>query len=272
VSEGPRNDVSESSRNIELEKKLQELIVRQQALGKRLIWLLLLPLLIAVALIPMFFVLSARLSEVEVGEKLVNIENRLEIDKNYPQAIRQYERLAASSPTALMLARLGILYFLNDKNDAVKAIEKLEMAKRLDPKSSEVFRDLMWIYAGTHRLKEAVEAGQMALTLSDDEAAIYNNLAWIYANPEDQQQLLDLQKAKMHAKRAVDLTKGQQVDFLDTLGDVYYHLDDRENAIETFSKAKEVALGGIKKAEDDFKLSSKRYPDDFRQLYPTDSQ
>jgi tetratricopeptide (TPR) repeat protein len=277
VSEIARHDVTQVRQNIRPENDLpeidiKEVIAKQQALGKRLIWLLVPPLVIACAMIPMIFTLSSRLSQVEVGEKLVNIESRLESDKNYPEAIKQYESLAASSPTALMLARLGILYFLNDKNDAAKAIEKLEMAKRLDPKSSEIFRNLMWVYAGTRRLKDAVEAGQMALTLSDDEAAIYNNLAWIFANPGDQPQLLNLPRAREYAERAVELTKGKQVDFLDTLGDVYYHLGDRENAIKAFSKAKEVALGDIKKVEDEFKASSKLYPDDFKKLYPNDSQ
>ena len=264
-------DVNDSYRTDDLELKLQKIIARQQALGRRVVWLFVPPLLIAAAMIPMFFILSTRLNQVEVGEKLVNIERYLASDNNKPQAINQYESLATSNPTALILARLGLLYFQDDAKNANKGIQELEMAKRLDPNSSEVFRNLTFIYIGTGRLKDAIESGQMALKLNAEDAAIYNNLAWIYANPGDQQQFLNLPLALEYAKKAVELTKGQQVDFLDTLGDVYYHLGDRENAIQTFSKAKDVALGNVKKAEDDFKLSSKHYPDDFKKLYPNDS-
>jgi hypothetical protein len=89
--------------------KLREVVAHQRALGRRLIWLIAVPFVLTAFIVPMFFTMSARLKDVELGTKLVTIERFLDQDKNYAWAADQYERLAQSSPSAAILARLGIV-------------------------------------------------------------------------------------------------------------------------------------------------------------------
>ena len=72
-------------------------------------------------------------------------------------------------------------------------------------------------------------------------------------------EFVNLQLALQYALKAVELTKEQQSDFLDTLAVVYHNLDDRDNALTSFRKAKAAIVGDMQKLQDDFK---NYYPDD----------
>jgi hypothetical protein len=86
--------------------------VVEKVVARRLLWLFALPFVMTAILVVMFFVLNKRLSEVELGTKLVTIERYLSADENYAAAIDQYEELAKNNPSAPILTRLGMLYFL----------------------------------------------------------------------------------------------------------------------------------------------------------------
>jgi tetratricopeptide (TPR) repeat protein len=196
---------------------LEEIVRRQTALGRRLVWLLVIPLLISIVLIPMFFVLNARLAQLENAEKLVTIERIRAEDQNNAWAITEYEKLAAIERNADILARLGVLYFLQNRDDKDRAIRTLFQAREIDSKSWQVYRYLTYIYTATTDYDKAIEFGEIALTLNDQDANTHNNLGWAYSHSDNPK--LDL--AVRHAATAVGLTKQTQSDYLDTLAVAY---------------------------------------------------
>ena len=229
------------SKTTQTDADLRAILANQQRLDSRLLWLFMLPFLITAVTVAMFFTISARLTDVEVGTKLVTIERILESDKNYAWAVDQYERIAASYSNAPILARLGVLYFLLDPNNQDVAIQKLEMAKRIDPKYWEIYRSLTYIYQATNRPKEAIESGRRALELNKNDANTYNNLAWVYSTSKEPT-YLNLQLAQEYAQKAVMLTMEKQPNFLDTLAGIYFRRGDRDHALDSLRKAKAAAL------------------------------
>jgi tetratricopeptide (TPR) repeat protein len=231
---------------------LRTALDNQRRLGRRLLWLLSLPFCVTAIIVWMYYHLSMRLADVEIGTKLVTIERYIVSDQNYPWAIDQYEKIAKTNATAPILARLGMLYFLQDRRNESIALEKLEMAKRADPANWEVYRNLTFIYLATDRKKEAIEAGQRALELNSNDANTYNNLAWIYAT-SDEPAFHNLPRAQEYAEKAVRLTREKQSEFLDTLAEVYFRKGDRDRALDSFQKARAVTLGDTLKIQTHFK-------------------
>lgn len=208
-------------------KHLQVIIANQQLLGRRLIWLMTVPLAITAVIVFLFFKISARLTDVEVGEKLLAIERLLATDgKNYQWAADQYEQIARRHGSAPVLARLGALhFFLGEKKEA---LDELHKAERLDPHYWETYRTLTFLYTVAGQPKEAVAAGCEALHLNQYDANTYNNLAWTYATSKDPA-FHDVLRAQRYAERAVKLTQSTQPYFLDTLGEVYFEMGGADN-------------------------------------------
>jgi hypothetical protein len=128
--------LSESPDAVSLENRLQTILENERALSKRLLWLFMLPFGVTAAIVGMFFVLNARLAEVELGTKIVTLERLIENDKNNVSAIQQYELIAERRPSAPVLVRLAMLYFSNgseNTNDTntKTAIQKLEIARQM---------------------------------------------------------------------------------------------------------------------------------------------
>lgn len=231
---------------------LKKILATQKVLDRRLLWLFTLPFLITAVVVFMFFSLSTRVTEVEVGTKLVAIERFLADDKNHAWAIDQYERIAQTHPSAPIFARLGTLYFLLDRKHENLALEKLEKARHLDPNYWETYRSLSFIYSAMGRPKDAVEAGQRALALNENDANTYNNLAWIHGTSSEPT-FADLQRAQEYAEKAVRLTKEKQPDFLDTLAQVYFNRGDHTRALDCLRKAKAAADDDVRKIQGHFK-------------------
>jgi tetratricopeptide (TPR) repeat protein len=228
---------------------LREVIAKQRALGRRLNWLLAVPLVITGVMASMFFTLNQRLKDVELGAKLVTIERFLVVDNNIEWAENQYENLANSSPSAAILARLGILYFrLDPDTNEAKAVEYLERAKHYDEKNWEIYRNLTFIYTQTGRCEKAIEAGLRATALNDRDANSWNNLSWNYYKCA--QPFHSLNKARMYAERAVNLTNKNNAQFLDTLAQVYGERGEHDLARESIRRAIAIApneqLQGLK--------------------------
>jgi type VI protein secretion system component VasF len=57
---------------------LQLVIARQKALGRRLMWLLLVPFIMTGALVYMFITMNKQISNVQTSSKLIQIESILE--------------------------------------------------------------------------------------------------------------------------------------------------------------------------------------------------
>lgn len=241
---------------------LQAVIANQKALGRRLVWLMTVPLVITAVIVFFFFRLSARLTDVEVGEKLLATERLLLTDgQNYAWAADQYEQIAQTYQSAPVLARLGTLYFFLGRKD--QALEKLQMAERLDPNYWETYRSLTYIYTVGDEPKEAIEAGKKALAMNEFDANTYNNLAWTYATSNDPA-FHDLQLAQKYAERAVKLTEETQPYFLDTLGEVYFLKGGADNlsaARHWIRKAIDVASN----------VDRPKFQDHFKELFPDEA-
>ena len=214
----------------------EQILANQKALGKRFLWLLLVPFVLTAIMVGMFFVITSRLTDVEVLTKRMNIDRYLEMEGNYIWAVRGYEEIAKTHASASVLARLGVLYFQADPKNEKAAIETLDRAKGLDPNNWEVYRSLTYIYTATNRPKDAIEAGQKALALNDVDSGTYNNLAWSFATTSDEN-LRNLQLAETYALKAIDLTRDKHAEYFDTLARVYVAKGERDQAIQAFRSA-----------------------------------
>ncbi len=222
--------------------ELDQILANQKALGKRFLWLLIVPFLLTAIIVGMFYFLTVRVTDVEVLAKRIDIERYLQLEGNYSWAVRGYEKIAQTHPSAEVLARLGLLYFQADSKNEKTAIETLDRARRLDPKSWQVYRSLAYVYAATNQTKDAIQAGQMALALNDLDSATYNNLAWSYATASDPE-LRNLQLAETYALKAVELTHNKHAEYFDTLAQVYVAMHDRDHAVQAFRNAIALASG-----------------------------
>jgi Tfp pilus assembly protein PilF len=215
-------------------------IIDLKLMNRRLLWLFLLPFIITAVIVVMFFRISNRLADVELGTKLVTIERIIDTDKNYAWGVDQYESLARQSHNAQVFARLGTLYFMLDpKNNKKIALQNLEKAKEIDPSYWEIYRSLTFVYL-TDQPKEAIRAGQTALKFNGNDANTYNNLAWIYAS--DDPGIKNLQLAQEYAEKAVKLTMNKQANFLETLAGIYLKGGYSDRAFDTLAQAKAAAL------------------------------
>lgn len=218
---------------------LQLVIDRQKALGRRLMWLLIVPFVMTGALVYMFVKIDSHISAVATSEQIIHIESILSADGNYAWGIHEYEIIAKSHKSAPILARLGTLYFLANPKDPDRALAKLEDAKKADPQSWEVYRELAFVYANIDKPKEAIEAGAKAIELNSLDANTYNNLAWVYSHSKDRQ-YRNLNLALIDAEKAVSYTNDNYPQYLDTLAEVYIQLDDSDSkrrALELLKKA-----------------------------------
>jgi tetratricopeptide (TPR) repeat protein len=216
---------------------LRTIVQRQKALGHRLLWLFLLPFAITVAIIPMFFVLSARISDVETLARQLNIERYLLVDQNFALAIDQYNDILKSKQSAPVLARLGVLQFQLDKSNSTDAIKLLEKAKEIDPQYWETYRNLSYIFTASGRAKDAIAAGTKALDINKNDAITLSNLAWVYSKSE----VRDLELAQQYAERALALTGPgeKRSEVLDTLAEVFYQKGGEGNKTRSLAYFKE---------------------------------
>lgn len=212
----------------------------QRKLASRVFFIFLLPYVVSAVLVVIIFVLSARVKEVELALKLVNIERIWTKDKNYDWAIDQYSRLAKQYNRAEILVRLGALYFGARPRNETTALETLARAKALDREYWQTYSTLAYIHLAKHNEKEARVEGEAALRLNPFDAQTYNNLAWLYATSADLE-IRNLEKAKAYAEKAVWLTRETQPNYLDTLAEVYFRSGQTEQAREQLRKAIAVA-------------------------------
>lgn len=231
----------------------------QNKLAFRLLLAFLVPLILIIGLGAYTYVLSrqvkqesALLAEVKrltddvvVLQKMSDVEKWYERSRNLEWAISELTDLGKKYERPDVLVRLGGLYFsragLGDDERAIELLQKAIKLKKDDPGAYSV---LAYIYASRNREKEAIEAGEMAIKLDRLDVQTYNNLAWLYATSQ-KQDLKNLEKAKEYAQRAVDLTKGRNASFLDTLAEVFFIAGDNERAVEAGERALRIEAGKV---------------------------
>jgi tetratricopeptide (TPR) repeat protein len=236
---------------------LKQVLANQRALGKRFLWLLLVPFVLTGIMLVTLLYTMERVSDVEVVTTRLEVDRYLQMEGNYKWAVGRYEQLATAHPSASILARLGLLYFQADPSNQKIAIATLEQAKQLDPNNWEVYRSLTYIYTTNKQTENAIEAGKMALALDPLDSGTYNNLAWCYTTSPDNG-MRNLQLAETYALKAIELTHERHAEYYDTLAQVYVAKGDRAQAISAFRNAIRLARPG----------HSETYQNHLRQNYP----
>jgi tetratricopeptide (TPR) repeat protein len=206
----------------------------QKQLAYRLLLVFLIPFGVLVVSGVYSWRLSARLSEVELLERMSNVERLWSRSKNYEWAIEEYKQLATVYRRPEVLVRLGALLFQGGNRD--EALQVLNEAQRIDERYWEIYTTLSYIYLADTDEQNAVAAGERAIRLNKNDAQSYNNLAWIYATT-NRPDLRNTQKAKDYALKAVKLTHMQDPDYLDTLAETYFRSGDHGDAVATIERA-----------------------------------
>lgn len=218
----------------------------QNKLAVRLLLIFFIPLIVVVVLGVYSFRLSSRVKEVEAVALMANIEKLWQTGQNYELAIQEYKKIAEKYPRPDIFVRLAGLYYR--LGDPKLAFETLDRAKQLDKNYWETYSTLAYIYLSEKREKDAIEAGETALRLNPYDAQTYNNLAWLYATT-DKEEVRNFEKAKEYALKAVNLTHGQQPDYLDTLAESHYRIGEIEQALKRVKQALNKELWKVKYLE-----------------------
>lgn len=134
--------------------------------------------------------------------------------KQYPDDPRGYHNL-------------GLVYEARRLYD--QAIEFYQHALILSPDLAATCYNLGLVYSRLDRLREAIEAYRRAIQLDGQLAIGHNNLALLLIVTEPDQAL-------KHAQQAVRL-QPENANYLDTLGEIYYHLKRYREAKQAIDQA-----------------------------------
>jgi tetratricopeptide (TPR) repeat protein len=213
------------------------------------------------------------------GESWELVGNAFVYAKDHEKAAQAYERaLQAKSDLKLVYGALSDVYrILNRFDDAINITRQ---GLQRYPDDGNYYVSLSWYYSLADRPQEAVSAGQQAIKLLPDQYMGYTNLCRAYndskqyaqavqtcnkalqINPGDGETYLylarayDFQKktalANAAYKKAVDglvaFTRSN-ADYSDgfyLLGNAYYALDQRPNAIAAYKRCLELAPRFVK--------------------------
>lgn len=156
-------------------------------------------------------------------------------EKKYDKAIEQFMIILKLEPKNVeTMFVLGSLYL--ERNDRPKAVEYLKNAIAIDPEHENSLNSLGYIYAedGTH-LDEAVDLIKKALAISPDNGAYLDSLGWAYYKKGMNKEALEnLQKASTLFTDPV---------IYEHLGDVYYAMQQNENAEKSWKESLKLLPG-----------------------------
>ena len=185
----------------------------QNKLATRLLLIFLFPV-IAFLLVGYYgYNISARVTLLEVGEKVNYIERLWTRTGNVNLVIHEYEKLRKEYQSPELLVRLGGLYFrrsntpnLGQIGDIERALELLHdaNARNLENHGEEFWlanSTLASLYEQQNDLEKAIEAGEKAVKANPNDAEALNTLAWIYADSKDPA-FQKFTKAKRYAEKA----------------------------------------------------------------------
>ncbi|HOW35601.1 MAG TPA: tetratricopeptide repeat protein [Candidatus Omnitrophota bacterium] len=142
--------------------------------------------------------------------------------KKFDKAIEEFQKVFLLDPkNADVLYALGALYSENKDRD--RAIEYFKKSIEIDPEHDGSLNSLGYLYAEDGiNLDEAMELINRALKIDPDNGAYLDSLGWVYY------QKGMLKEALRELLRAGELFKDPVI--YDHLGDVYYKLNENENA------------------------------------------
>lgn len=151
------------------------------------------------------------------------------------QALHEYQQALALNPNSPR-AKLGLASAYRNSGDYGRSKQLYEEVFGKDPASAEDQLVLGNVASEQKLYPEAIRHYLEALGFDRNLAVAHNNLAWLYATSDDLR-FRDLRGALEHALLAVQLSRGRQPGFLDTLAEAYYANGDYREAIETETRA-----------------------------------
>ncbi len=155
--------------------------------------------------------------------------------KEYQIAIEHYSKAIEMSPfEATHYLNRGIARYKTGK--CKEAIGDFSNALILDSRLVQSYGYRALCHERLGEYLEALKDYTTALAMNPNDAHIHNDLAWLYATAKDEK-IQDKAKALEHAKKAAELSKGNNAEILDTLARAYFMNGQGKEAIETEEKA-----------------------------------
>ena len=128
------------------------------------------------------------------------------------------------------------------KGDVDKAVEEVRLSHRATPGNAKFVEDIIPQLEKADRKKDADELFEKSYALLKDvcgdfpnSALHHNNLAWMSARCGRR-----LKEALKYSQKAVEL-EPDNAGYIDTLGEVFFRLGQRDNAIEYARKCSEIS-------------------------------
>ena len=156
--------------------------------------------------------------------------------KEYGKAIETYQQILAMTDSTDLTRRSEIITGIGDtyselKDDA-KTIECYEQALELDPTNSGALNNYAYFLAQRGQdLDRAERMAALAVKDAPDNANFIDTYAWVYFAKKD------YVKALLYIKDAVE--KDEDNHLLEHYGDILWFNDDKEAAVEQWTKALE---------------------------------
>jgi len=138
------------------------------------------------------------------------------LSKGRFQEAERHLRVAVEERPSLSGARANLGVALSAQGKLDEGAEHLRRAIELKPDDAEAYRNLGETYALQGRMAEAAAQYARALELLPDDVRLLNRAAWILATSGDPR-ARDGARARAFAERAVELTRRQDPDSLDSL-------------------------------------------------------
>lgn len=156
--------------------------------------------------------------------------------KEYGKAIETYEKILTLTDSTDLERRAEIITGMGDTysefNDTIKAIECYERALELNPTNSGALNNYAYYLAQRgENLDRAERMAAMAIKDDPDNANFIDTYAWVYFAKKD------YTKALLYIKSAIE--KDEDNHLLEHYGDILWFNDEKEQAIEQWTKALE---------------------------------
>ena len=157
--------------------------------------------------------------------------------KEYEKAIATYKKILSLTDStdyerqSELITGMGDTY--SELQDTVKAFECYERALELDPANSSALNNYAYFLAQRgENLDRAERMAALAVKYEPDNANFVDTYAWVYFAKKD------YKMAMLYIKRAVELDDDNHL--LEHYGDILWFSDEKEAAVEQWSKALEM--------------------------------
>ena len=157
--------------------------------------------------------------------------------KRYDEAIKQFQEIIGKYPQHPEFVRRCQLSLSNlylQMGDAAKSQQMLEEIYAADPEDPSVNNDLGYLYADQGvKLEQAEGMIRKALATEPENPAYLDSMGWVLYR------LGKYDEALPYLEKATGLPGGGDGTIWSHLGDIYEKLDQKEKAIEAWTKARE---------------------------------